>query len=496
MSSKNYQALLAEKRAELGARKLYQIYPNDEYIATAAKLLANYAYCEFGKLNAVPLYSRFIGNCVEVQKLKQKHLQNSEVEVGPRGGQNPVNPVDLWLKSQKRINVAGQQMRPDQLTPLFTDEEGETWANVYRPVAYDPTGGDPRVGIEYLEYLLPNPAERIWFTQWISFKLQNPEVPGCSVIMVARTQGSGRATLSDFCARLLGKSYVLNLGFDILAGKNNQAQFNEWNAGRLLVCVAESSKSEGGSSYQTKQNCYEVLKEVCEPRSIERYFSVKLGRPFTGRHHTSFIISTNHTDALPLAEGDRRFAVLTNGEASTDTAFWETFNSWMAIDANIGAFSEWLFEVDLSDYSPYRAPGMTAGKRDMIHAAKSDLDHGIAEALESIKNEVFSAEQIISRMRAGQHENGFDFPPNWTSVAKRELHNLLFRVGVRDGVNWKVRIDGVKVAAYARDRKTADKWQVRDDLRAEMLRGHVRPHDAKLLPFRGRKASVPAAAAE
>jgi Family of unknown function (DUF5906) len=492
MCNTNYQALLAEKRAELGARKLYQIYPNDEYIATAAKLLKTYGYCEFGKLNAIPLFSKVLGGGVEVLKLKEKHLQNSTEEVGLRGGTKMINPVSLWLKSKQRINVAGQQMRPDQPRPLFTDDDGNQWANVYCPTVYDSQGGDPRGGIEFLEYLLPDQDERRWFTQWLSYKVQNPHVPGVSVIMVARDQGTGRGTLSELCARLLGRPYVLNLGFDLLSGKSGQSQFNEWNAGSLLVCVAESSKSDGGSSYKAKADGYETLKEVCEPRSIERYFSVKFGRPFTGRHHTSFLISSNHADALPIDRQDRRFAILTNGDANKEPRYWETLNDWMAIDANIGAFSNWLFDVDLSGYSPYAAPAMTEGKAAMIEAGLSDIDRALVLALEEMDKEVFTALQIINRMRALQHSNGFEFPPAWRSVVTRLVQKHFRRVGVLNKTNWKLRIGGVLTAVYAKDKRTADKWKLRGDLREQVLKGETTVQPGQVLEFARARKGAPA----
>jgi hypothetical protein len=462
---------VAEKLREIDIRTRNRISPHDGAVVTAAKLLETYAFCRNQRAPVVPLYGGDLGSGIGVTNFRLSLTKHADEEVGPRGGVKKINPVDIWLGSEKLINVEGLRMRPDKPRPTYVEGD-KVWLNIYEPeVLEGGEAGDPTAGIDFIAQLVPDEAERAWFTQWLAHKYRFPAVPGPAVIMVARQFGSGRGTLATLLGRLFGQRYVKTLPFEILAGKSYQAQYTDWGAETLIAVVNESAETDGGSMWTTKKNTYEHLKALVEPRPAPRFFVRKGEASFTALSFTSYIIATNHVDALPIPVEDRRFAVLANGEPR-EREYWERLNAWMEDDANVAAFGEWLREIDLSDYSPFVAPPMTAAKVAMAEESTSDVERGLELALKNLAGEIFTPAQVVTLMRRAAQEDGLDYPDKWPPIAKRLLRARAYRVGVKDGQNWKPQIEGERHYVYARSSKAAARWTKAgaDELRAEILK--------------------------
>lgn len=472
---KDYTAIvdrLGEKLRELEIAERNKIGPKDGAMLVAAKMLDTYAYCMNQQANVVPLFATSMDDGVLLTAMRLQMLPHCDEEVGPRGGVKKVNPVDIWMSSDKRHSVRGLRMRPDKPRPLY-EEDGAKWVNIYTPPIHDAEGGDAQTGIEFIDYLIPDLYERRWFTQWLAHKVRFPYIPGPAVVMVARQQGTGRGTLGEIVGKLLGRQYVKQLPFHIFAGKSYQSQYDDWGASALMVLVSESAERNGGSQFANKQDTYEHLKEKVEPKPMERLYVSKGTKSFTAWHFTSFLIATNNIDALPIPAEDRRFGVISNGDACTDEAFWIKLNLWLNNDANIAAFARYLEAVDLSDYSPFVAPKMTETKSAMVEMGGSDIDRGMSLALDSMPGECFTVAQIVDRMRVAGTEYDLSYPMHWQEIVKRLTLKQTYRVGVRDGLNWHPQIDGKRAAVYARSADAARRWTHSTVLREEVVRNNV-----------------------
>jgi len=462
---------LAEAEDERKTKRRAKISAEDEYTMVAAKLTQTYAFCKGRQLPVVPIWGSTIGEGYSLSNFRSEMLPYCGVEIGPRGGEKKINPVDIWMASHARLSVEGMQLRPDMPRPTFVDEQGKTWVNTYTPVVHTAEGGEMVTGHKFLAQLLPDADERAWFTQWLAYKFRNPHIPGPAVVMVAREMGTGRGTLGELLRKLFGGSYVRTLSFDTFAGRTYQSQYNDWGADSLMVLVNESSTSDGGSAYKAKHDTYERLKETIDPRPIVRHFVVKRESAFYAPGFTSFLIATNNPDALPLPRGDRRFWVGTNGEPR-EVAFWEEINAWIENPANVAAFADYLDSVDISTYSPFAEPPMTEAKRAMTEMSASDLDRGFDAVLANLAGDVVVPEQIVAGMIQARDLYGYDYPDKWQAIAKRMVQTKLERVGVPHGQNWNPSIDNKRYSVYATTRKAAKQWTTAtaDQLRSEILR--------------------------
>lgn len=445
---------IAEKLKELDERRRRKIKGDDDMLVAAAKMRETHAYCPSMQNAVVPLWASSPDEGVTVTAFRLQHLPNCAEEVGPRGGVRKINPVDVWLSDAARVTVAGIRMRPDQPRPTFEDG-GKLYVNCYDPPLHLSAGGDTYGGVAFMEHLLPDREEREWFLDWLAFKLRYPHIPGPAVVMVAhRTFGTGRGTLGVFMGKLFGERYVRSIPFETFTGKTYQSQYNDWQADALMVIVNESSEDTDGGSFKTKRNTYEHLKEIVEPRPVMREINVKRERNYRAISSTSYLIATNHADALPIPEHDRRFCVLTNG-GTKPVEWWADINEWMGRKENVAAFYELLKARDLTGYSPFATPPAFAGKLRMVDEAVSDIDRAFSIVLESLPSPFFVAGQIEHLMRQVERTHDIELPrgADIAGIVRRMLRRDMHRVGVRHGHNWMPMIDGKRYAAYAR---TAD----------------------------------------
>lgn len=463
---------IAEKLKELDDRRKKKIKTADDCLTAAAKMMDAFAYCPARKLCVVPIWATSMEDGYQMTPFRLTYLPNTMVEKGPRGGEKKINPVDIWMSDERRVTVEGVRMRPDQPRPLF-NEDGKQFVNVYSPPYHKEAVGDFRPGIRFFEHLLPNAEERHYFLQWLAFKLRYPHIPGPAIVMVAHaTFGTGRGTLAELMSRLFGKNYVRQLPFETFTGKTYQSQYNEWQSEALLVCVNESSEADGVSSYQNKVNTYEHLKEIVEVRQTLREIKLKGDRNYWALSSTSFLVFTNHADALPIPEHDRRFCVMENGEPK-HVSYWQALNAWMDNEDNVAALYHWLMAYELEGYSPYAKPPTFSAKAAMIDEAKSDLDTAIQTALENMPGEVFTMPQLDKYVRmVADGDSTVELPRPLGPILKKVARKMLSRVGVRDGMNWNPRFGDSRHAVYARKRGVASLWTeaAPDDVRDEVLK--------------------------
>lgn len=460
---------VAERLRALDAATRNRIVSKDDAVTAATKALNTWAFMPSSAQPVVPIWTTGLTEGhMTMGNFRTLMLPNADEDVGPRGGRQITNPADIWAGATKRKTVDGLQLRPDMPRPLF-EENGKQFINIYEAPDHSAEGGSAALGVEFMTSLLPDATERDWFIQWLAHKVRFPHIPGPGVIMVARAFGTGRGTLGELCKLLLGERYVRSIEYKHFIGRTYQSQYNDWQASSLLTFVNESSDSDGGSVYRAKQDSYERLKEMVEPRPTRKLFVVKSGQAFEAPCFASVLIATNHVDALPLPATDRRFAVLTNGPPR-EPDFWRRFNTWMLDPANVAAFHRWLAAVDLEGYSPFEAPADTEAKRNMAALNRSDLDVAMDIVEANLSSGVFVPSQMVAGIREAARLHDLDLPDRWQGAARRAIQRRYYRVGEKDRAGWQLKFEGKKLPVYAVSRSEASAVRNYDRLREEVLK--------------------------
>jgi hypothetical protein len=333
-----------------------------------------------------------------------------EERTGPRGGVSYLYATSIWDMSVHRINIEGVRMRPDMPFPLY-QENGSTFKNTYLRPRHEGSG-DITPWLAFMQHLLPIAEEREWFCNWLAHKHINPGVPGVAVVMVAADNngpvyGAGRGMLGSIIKQLLGPRYVKYLDFDIFTGKSAQGVYTDWGAYATMMIVNEARDTGDSGRWTERRAVYERLKEIVDPRAIERTFTSK-GKPaFQALSFTSYLIASNNKDALQIPEDDRRITALSNGGRMTPEMA-EALQTWMEQPGNIAELAHWLEARDLTAFDVY-TPLKTKTKAVMQRLSRTDLD----DAWDEVKKQIgptglFTSEQVKAAVLAelGDHTVG------------------------------------------------------------------------------------------
>jgi hypothetical protein len=337
-------------------------------------LLLSYGYC--GRLDTmVELYKPDDDCQIKPSGFQRLYRAWREETVGPRGGRVFTYATGYWEVNPGRVDVEGVRMRPDRPFPTYV-ENGRTFKNTYLRPQHSGTG-DIQPWLSFMAHLLPDHAERDWFYNWLAHKHRHPGVPGVAVIMVATgpegpVYGAGRGLLRDIISRLLGPQYVKPIDFDVFTGRSAQGTYTDWGAYATLITVNEAKDTPESGRWTERRAVYERLREIVDPRAIERTFQRKGQQAFTGLSFASYLVFSNNRDALQVPEGDRRIAALANGgRMSPEMA--AQLQAWMDQPGNIAALAHWLEWRDLRAFDVYLPPE-TETKTVMQELARNELE--------------------------------------------------------------------------------------------------------------------------
>ncbi|MFI0849717.1 primase-helicase family protein [Mesorhizobium sp. IMUNJ 23232] len=237
---------------------------------------------------------------------------------------NPVmkrhQTLELWRRDASRTSVdvlTWQPERPEISHALEMTGAGQRAYNLWIPprlLAAPPNWQDwAKPFIDHVAYLVPIESERTRFLQWLAHILQRPgELPHTCYLMIATRTGIGRGTFASILTEVLRGYVAANADVGMLLDKS----FNGRLAGKLLATVDEIR--EGGSQRWQQQENFKsaVVEEV-------RHINPKFGRQHVERNCCRWLLFSNHLDALPFDNDDRRVIVIENPTVPAQDAWFE-----------------------------------------------------------------------------------------------------------------------------------------------------------------------------
>ena len=111
-------------------------------------------------------------------------------------------------------------------------------------------------------------------------------------------------------------------------------------------------------------------------------------------------MATNHSDALPNLEGDRRVFVISNGLVEwTPKQFIELYR-WFDNGEWLAHVGSWLLDRDISNFNGYAPAPMTEGKRQMICDTVNEVDMVVRDTLDNMNGDyIFDSLVIENAMK-------------------------------------------------------------------------------------------------
>jgi hypothetical protein len=195
----------------------------------------------------------------------------------------------FWPGADRLLEVDGKQMlntyHPSGVTPCA---EGELTAE-----------GQSAIGLmlAHVDFTIADPREREILLDFLTYVYQNPGKRVGWALVLQGSQGSGKSFFAVMMQHILGSS-VTNIEPAAIEGR-----FTGWAHGSTLI-VIEEIRISGTSRY--------TVLDRLKPFISNSYIAIEeKGRDHrTVPNFSSYLMFTNHKDAIPIGDGDRRYCAI------------------------------------------------------------------------------------------------------------------------------------------------------------------------------------------
>jgi hypothetical protein len=339
----------------------------------------------------------------------------------------------------------GVCFRPELPSRALIEDGGRMLFNSYVPVPVLAVAGDVGPILRHLERLLPHRRDRDILLAYMASLVQNPGVKFQWWPLLQGCEGNGKTILLRLLAYCVGERYTHFPSAQDLANK-----FNGWLDRKLFIGIEEIYVSE-------RRDMLDTLKVYITNDRIEIQFK---GRDqVTADNRANGILCTNHKDAVPKTENDRRYCVFyTAQQEAADLErdgmtgryfpdLWDWFRSGGA-----AAFCHYL--------RTYRIPAALDPARDCHRAPRtSTTDEAVSASLGPNEQAVIEAVgdgrpgfcgDFVSSHFLGLLLKGRRCPPNSWDAMLRALGYVKHPALPSGRVNAPVAPDGCKPRLWVR----------------------------------------------
>lgn len=254
--------------------------------------------------------------------------------------------------------------------------EGELAVNLWTPyVSIGKSHVSIQPFLDHVAYLIPEPRQYEKFLDWLAHCEQRPyELPHYGWLFFAKNFGIGRSVLTEILAKVWRGEVATSIDITKIVGS-----FNDEISCRRMAVVDEVHIENHRELYQISARLRQLMTEQF------RYINPKYGRKIVEYNVMRWIILSNHENALPMPDGDRRLEVVENPTEPKDADYYIKMYRLRDDPAFIAAVRNFLACRDISFFNPGEPPEMSVSKLKVIAASKSGLEKEILEVLQEWK---------------------------------------------------------------------------------------------------------------
>lgn len=322
------------------------------------------------------------------------------------------------------------------------------------PHPYPQAAGDVATFVSHIEAICARePASAKVLLDWMAWVIQHPGEKVRWAPLIYAPQGIGKDSLLRPLIEIIGQHNC-----DDISPSQLEENFNTFDAKKLIVL----NEMLNNARYST----YDRIKpKISGTGSGYIVVNEKYLRPYSVKNVSAWVVFTNHPDAMPMEEGDRRFFVL-HGEqpcpAARKEAYFAAYHDWLSKGGTARLY-RWLLDRDVRSFNPNQPPADTEAKHEMRWEAMTDAGRWLAshctagayanrtiltrheiEALGSVEDQAISSRKLTEGLRAG----GFESIGVHPIAAGRTNTGRKTTFYARDGIRWD--------AATTRDRMFAE----------------------------------------
>ena len=338
-----------------------------------------------------------------------------------------------WLDSPQRLTAFGTTF--DASAGMYAkDPNGKHCVNMWTGFdrSVDPGDADINVILAQVNWLFKRRADD--FLDWLAHLEQNPGVlPHTMWLHISSHTGTGRNAI----ARLLSRVYSGYAAMSLALEQVLDSGFNDELSAKLLAVVDEIRV---GGKDQWRHS--ETLKQMITAQV--RHINAKYGRKSIEANACRFLVFSNHRNAIPIDDTDRRIEVVICDEKPKDAEYYTKLYRDVDDQRVVAAFAQFLRQRDISSFNPGRHALKNADKAQVVAMTGSDEYTALVEFTENYTPPLATADRLASA--AGFFSFGGD--------ARRFTYALM-------DAGWqklrRVRLKGKRVTVYAK-KALAAKW--------------------------------------
>ena len=372
-----------------------------------------------------------------------------------------VPETTLYMQSKARVVVSGMVYDPTNPAKIVEDPQGNKYVNSYTQPSWgdgDYDEKDVDTFLEFLTYLIPDDKDREHYIDWLAAKTQSMAFRGTAMLMIAEKQGTGRSTLGNMLGHLFGVENTEKVKFKTLA--EGGGNFNEWLCSPFIITDETFATGDQQSFYKV----YESIKELIDTTPETIRINPKYGQQRSQITYSSFMLFSNHRNAMAVAEGDRRIYVIHNAQSPAKPAYFVKLHEWL--DKDNGAWGRavwrWLRQRPVNVADLVKPPEMNTAKRDMIDAGKNAAEVAIDAVLEHWPTKLVAAYQIkevLEPFKRSIHMRDYQSENKKNIILQHRIDDKTEKLQMEAG---KLKIAGhtVKPVAITRWLADEDMWLV------------------------------------
>lgn len=245
----------------------------------------------------------------------------------------------------------------------FLPEKGEFCGEIYntwRPSDLKPAEGDPTIFLEHMGYMFEDERERNLVLDYMAWCVQNPEKKPNFAMVIKGKQGTGKSFIGQVLERIFGPH---NTGRPMNA--SIQSQFNGW-ARNVKLVVIEELMARG------RVDLMNHLKPMITDPLIEINEKYQPAQKIT--NNCVIVAFTNHDDALPIEDDDRRYMIIISEAFPKGAAYYDRLFTWAEKEGGDAIIWDWLKKRDIGKFNGKGRAPTSASKDEMREASRTDYD--------------------------------------------------------------------------------------------------------------------------
>jgi Family of unknown function (DUF5906)/Bifunctional DNA primase/polymerase, N-terminal len=372
-------------------------------------------------------------------------------EDGDRNKTVVVPALRLWIESRERVTVDVLTWVPGRPQICRPPEQEGTGFNSWRGLTPmdAPEDWEKRATpfLDHVAFLVPVESERKRFLQWLAHIVQRPEVlPHTMYLMTTTTTGIGRNLLASILVRVLRGHVAAGVSLPELLDGGFTGRLSK----KLLATVDEAREGSGERRYQRAERLKSILTEDY------RHINIKYGLQSVEKNCCRWLMFSNHDDAIPFDNSDRRVIVISNPTERRSDEYYAQLYGMLDDGDFIASVRRWLEVMDIADFRAGEHAPMNEAKMRALHEMMTETERAVAEFKEDCATQLASRNLI--RDHVSWSVSGNLNEAHLTHAIRRAgMINVERRVTAKGGTRHRVvivrggpwTVDAVKGAADA-----------------------------------------------